>query len=304
MKFDVCLMNPPYGSSGGDTLHLRFVDALYDITDRLIVVMPFGFVTKDVKSFRKFQERLSNKLSIVEEIDSNLFNGTAMASVGIYDFDSNHKSSCKIEYLNGEIEYRNKLSDISEFNEYEQEFVSYLRSQGSQTIVNDLGRLNSWRKQVMNLSEERKLLVIKNLVLKSLQKLNRYKYKYVLLVNRANGVMNARAITKNNGQIFTYEELVDFFIEHPMGIGYNGLLFDSKEAAENCKQALQRPLLRLTILRLQKDQNLTLKTYRYIPKIDWTDSRCLTDEGILELCGCPENKINEYVNYCKILFER
>jgi len=26
MKFDVCLMNPPYGTTGGDDLHYRFTE--------------------------------------------------------------------------------------------------------------------------------------------------------------------------------------------------------------------------------------------------------------------------------------
>ena len=30
-KFDVVLMNPPYGSSSGDTLHLKFVDKILKV---------------------------------------------------------------------------------------------------------------------------------------------------------------------------------------------------------------------------------------------------------------------------------
>ena len=29
-KFDIVLMNPPYGSVGGDTLHLKFVNKCLD----------------------------------------------------------------------------------------------------------------------------------------------------------------------------------------------------------------------------------------------------------------------------------
>lgn len=39
--------------------------------------------------------------------------------------------------------------------------------------------------------------------------------------------------------------------------------------------------------------------FRYIPDIDWSDSRVTTDEGLLEVCGCPKDKAKEYSEYCR-----
>ena len=32
---------------------------------------------------------------------------------------------------------------------------------------------------------------------------------------------------------------------------------------------------------------------------DWSDDRVKTDEGLLEVCGCPKDKAKEYAEYCK-----
>ena len=42
----------------------------------------------------------------------------------------------------------------------------------------------------------------------------------------------------------------------------------------------------------------SLKT-KYIPNINWSDDRVKTDEGLLEVCGCPKDKCKEYAEYCK-----
>ena len=36
-----------------------------------------------------------------------------------------------------------------------------------------------------------------------------------------------------------------------------------------------------------------------IPDINWEDDRVKTDEGLLEVCGCPKDKAKEYAEYCK-----
>ncbi len=43
--------------------------------------------------------------------------------------------------------------------------------------------------------------------------------------------------------------------------------------------------------------------YKYIPDIDWSDSRVITDEGLLEVCGCPKDKAKEYAEYCRKYME-
>ena len=109
---------------------------------------------------------------------------------------------------------------------------------------------------------------------------------------------------QKNGQIFnSYNEFENFFIERNISNGYNVILFNSTKAAENCKIALKNPLLRFTIYRLQDDQNTLCRVYKYVPDIDWSDDRVKTDEGLLEVCGCPKDKCKEYANYCRKVIE-
>ena len=78
------------------------------------------------------------------------------------------------------------------------------------------------------------------------------------------------------------------------------MFFDTVKEAENCKIAMKNPLLRLTCYRTQHYQRmLANRVYRYIPAIDWSNDKVKTDEGLLEMCGCPKDKCKEYAEYCK-----
>ena len=303
-KFDVVLMNPPYGSTGGDTLHLRFVDKCLDIANYQVTVMPFTFVTKvDHKPSKKYKEKFSPYLSEVEEVDSKYFKDTAMPNVGIYVF-GDETQNIDIKYVNSPNETLSSLLDKSEFTNYEKEFIQYLGKQDSQQIIGGCGRLNSWKNIVNNAVDYQ--LALSELVEKSIKKTKQHFEieNVILLVNRSNGGMNGTAISSKNGQIFdNYIDLKNFFIENPLGIGYNGLMFKSKKAAQNCKIALQNPLLRFTLYKLQDDQNMVTRVYKYIPAINWEDSRVITDEGLLEVCGCPKDKCKEYADYCRKIIE-
>ena len=128
-------MNPPYGSVGGDTIHLKFVDKCLDFASTQVVVMPFKFVTKIYhKPAKKFKEKFSPYLSEVEEIDSKCFIGTAMYNVGIYVFGYKTQN-IDIKYVNSQNETLTSLLDKSEFTVYEKEIIQYLEKQGSQEIV-------------------------------------------------------------------------------------------------------------------------------------------------------------------------
>ena len=135
MKFDICLMNPPYGSVGGDTIHLKFVDKCLDFASTQVVVMPFKFVTKIYhKPAKKFKEKFSPYLSEVEEVDSKCFIGTEMYNVGIYVF-GDETQNIDIKYVNSQNETLPSLLDKSEFTVYEKEIIQYLEKQGSQEII-------------------------------------------------------------------------------------------------------------------------------------------------------------------------
>lgn len=309
-KFDVCLMNPPYGATGSNTIHLQFIDKCLNVVDKQVVVIPFTFITKTVKVFNKYKEKFSKYLKSVDEVDSKEFIGTSMPNVGIYIFDKDGSKDIKITKLNDEnSQYINSLLDITEFNNYEKDIVKYLEKEGPQPILHDIGRLNKSKSWFANKTDEEIKEIIKEKAVKSCKKVKLYYDKhpnsYILIANRAlGGPGNINYMSSKTGQILSsYDEILEFCISKNVAIGYNGLIFNSLKAAENCRDAMKRPLLQFCLYRIQKDQNLTRKVFRYIPDIDWSNPKVKTDEGLLELCGCPKDKAKEYAEYCKKIIE-
>lgn len=292
-KIDICLMNPPYGSVGGDTLHLRFVEKCLDLANKQVAIFPFGFVTKvNQKSANNYKIKFDKYLIDIEEIDSNIFN-IKSGSIGIYEFDINKKESdnINIKKLNGKLQIIKSLMDISEFDNYEQKFIKYLENQGTQKIMCSRGAfMFNDDKYESNKTKKVKELCTGNFA--------------VLITNDTNGGMNGTFMSSRVGQIFTSWDDLVYFLSHRKPI-YNLIFFKSKKEAENCKIALQHPLLRFTCYRTQNNQHMNFeRVYKYIPDIDWSDDRVKTDEGLLEVCGCPKDKCKEYADYCKKIIDK
>ena len=304
-RFSVCIQNPPYGSVGGDTRHLRFVDKCLDLAETQIVVMPFTFVTKlHHKPAKKYKEKFSPYLSEVEEVDSKYFKGTAMPNVGIYVF-GNETKYIDIKYADSRIETLTSLLDKSEFTNYELEFIQYLKNQGTQEII-WAGGNRKRKSELQKIAVENHKDFLNKKIIDGCKNLKQHlkTYKSGLIVNNSNGGMNGKVFSSKNGQIFnSYKEFENFFIQRNVSNGYNVILFNSTKAAENCKIALKNPLLRFTCYRLQDDQNMLMIVYKYIPAINWEDPRVKTDEGLLEVCGCPKDKCKEYADYCRKIIE-
>ena len=119
------------------------------------------------------------------------------------------------------------------------------------------------------------------------------------MVNMANGAMNAHYISGNTGLTFNnITEVIDMLYKLKKTNGFNFIIFDSIKELNNCKIALENPLLRTLLSIIQYDQSMTITNcYKYIPNIDWSDPRVVTDEGLLEVCGCPKEKCKEYAEY-------
>ena len=304
-RFSVCIQNPPYGSRGGDTRHLRFVDKCLDLAETQIVVMPFTFVTKiHHKPAKKYKEKFSTYLSEVEEVDYKYFKGTAMPNVGIYVFD-NETQYIDIKYADSRVETLTSLLDKSEFTNYEKEIVKYLSEKKQLPILN-IGRVDKRKKELVGMTSDEIDTFLINKIKRNTLPIKKYLDRgcTILLVNVANCGMNGRAISSNNGQIFTkYNDVEQFFINAKVSSGYNAIVFNSKAAAKNGKIAIQNPLLRFTIYRLQDDQNMYSRIYKCITDINWEDPRVKTDEGLFEVCGCPKDKCKEYADYCRKIIE-
>ena len=301
-----CVMNPPYGAKGNDIIHLKFVDKCLDIADKQIAIYPFTFVTKVTNKVQnKFKERFSKYLISVEEVDSKLFKTTRMPNCGIYVFD-NKKEEEDIKIINhsGDIQKIKSLEDISVFNDYEVNIIKYLEDHRQQPGLWAAGHDHCTKRSLEKQGITDEIEVnkrIKETIISNCKKIP--KDKIYLVCPQAN--FSARFISGRYGNIYDdYNELIDFVTTKDASSGYIILLFNSLKEAENCKISLQNSLLRLTLYRTKDDQNMGYKKcYKYIPAIDWSNYKVKTDEGLLEICGCPKDKCKEYAEYCKKIID-
>lgn len=86
MKFDVCLMNPPYNRS----LHLKFLYKTIDISDKVISIQPASRLYINIKTRQEFINNYKQNNYKLESVD--IINGK--------DFDAGIRDVCAISYFN------------------------------------------------------------------------------------------------------------------------------------------------------------------------------------------------------------
>ena len=326
-KFDICLMNPPYGSTGGDDIHYKFTENCLGICDEVICIMPYALVDKSTKPNPAWRKKLSPNIVEIVRINSNIFAGTDQTDVGIYTFIGNNILNCKDDsYLqtehiklvdsNGNIRYCSELT-ITPFNTYELLFVNLLKNNNKNVInfgylSHENTYVNNYVKKnniVLNTSNEKTIkdIVRQERIRKEAEKLPNG--KVAIICNFYEGSnktgFHAKFIGDITGRIVTKpSDIQNFLKETKTTSGYNLICCDDILSAENCKIAIQNPLLRFCLSKIQVDRCMQPSVcYQYIPDIDWSDPRVVTDEGLLEVCGCPKDKCNEYAEYCRKYME-
>lgn len=301
-KWDVCLMNPPYGSTGGDDIHYKFVEKCLQICDNIVCVMPFTLINKNTGKNKIFKQKFNKNLIYAEELSGNIFNDTTQNNIGIYIFKNNNNNDIIIKYINSTpVHFSDIPTDL--FNNYEKNIIDIFNKYNQQSII--------WLGYLGHMDVYCKSKHIENNKLAKITRLKEYckklsKNKIYLIVNAFNGAMNAKYFNNNTtGLIFTNsKDIENYLIKRLVSTGYNFIEFNTKQEAQNCKIALQNPLLRFILSKTQVDQSMYIKDcYKYIPNIDWSDPRVVTDEGLLEVCGCPKDKAKEYAEYCKKYME-
>lgn len=284
-KFDICIQNPPYGSrrSGDENLHFKFVDKCLKIANKQVVIMPILMYKSSNTKFKERIKEYKKTLLSVEEVDSAIFKDTSMPNVGIYNFDINkhNENDTEITFIN---------KDVTATTSYENEILKFIKT--------DNINYNPFRPEGKNKRENLSSFIDKYI------KSRFNEDKIFLLSNLANGGMNATFFSNRVGQIISSTDKLKQTLINRKGAATTIMTFDSIKEAENCKVALQNPLLRFGLYRLQDDQSMTKRVYKHIPDINWADERVKTDEGLLEVCGCPKDKCKEYADYCKKIIEQ
>ena len=95
MKFDICLMNPPYlGKNRNDyNIHLKFLNKIATISNNIISVQPimFLFKTYDKKSPEQTEKEILSTIETygvnVEEIDGREFDAAFGNKIGIININ-------------------------------------------------------------------------------------------------------------------------------------------------------------------------------------------------------------------------
>lgn len=287
-KWDCVIQNPPYGTFGGENTNLKFVDKCLDISKQQIVIMPSQLIKRDSASFKKYKEKFNSYLYEIEEVDGKVFNSVSMQNPSIYLFDTNKKhNNLTIKYINGEIEkieggIINK--DYSGFNIYEKEIVKYLYTDKPNFFIyspRDKNNLKFWIDKYLSKLPDNKVFMLTTFATSSI----------------------AKFISNKTGQILNNKKELEEELYKRKGERCIIMQFKSLIDCKNCKIAMENPLIRFTLLRTKTDPGLNKKQYSYIPYIDWSDDKVKTDEGLLEVCGCPKDKCKEYAEYCKKIID-
>ena len=285
-------MNPPYGNRkfGDEFIHHKFVEKTLSLSNNISCIMPAKLVYDTSKDKKRdyYKSIYDKRLCSVEILDSHIFSDTAMQSVGIFIFkDTNNNNS--IHIINDLENTENTISslfEVSQFNDYEKNIAKYLEIDIKEAncylcqVAKNPEMMNEWSKNIL-----------------------KHGKSVFLTSNSANGGMNGTWFSSSVGKVFDNINDLNRNFKERRGAACVVMLFNTIKEAENCRDAMKRPLLRFALYRSQDDQNLRRKVYKYIPNIDWSDDRVKTDEGLLQVCGCPADKAKEYAEYCKKIIE-
>ena len=229
----------------------------------------------------KFKDAYNDKLYDVEEVDSKLFEGTNMQNCCIFCF-KDHIDGLHIKYIDGKEENLKCINekDYSGFTPYEKEIVKYLYNEKPNIVDGDSH--GDVKKHLDNYINKRILNKLPD-------------NKFYLIVNATGVQGKANYISSKVGQIFDNKDNLKKWLYDRGGKKCHILYFDTNKSLINCKKSLYKPLLRFPLFKKQSNQSIAIYNYKYIPNIDWSNIE--SDYDILKACKCPENKIDEYLNY-------
>ena len=144
MKFDICLMNPPYDKN----LHLKFIRKCINISKNIINISPVRWLTDPFAQYKrstlKQYEDVAKHIESVESFKNNntLFDIAIYSDLGIYtitnnetDFDYNN--SWKLFKTEIQISLINKICFGHE--KYLADVVEHNKNEGIRVLIGDIG---------------------------------------------------------------------------------------------------------------------------------------------------------------------
>ena len=287
MKFDIIIGNPPYGQHGLGSLdlHYEIAERLFGkYNEKMIFIMPgrVGFSTSE--KFDKWKKKFTNVSNM--DFVGNPFENVAIAGVYIFTFENHNVDKVTVKG----IEY-NSLLDITPFTEYENKFMTKLKNENpNYNGYKPIGSNKEWTENGENYFDN------------YAEKHNFNKNEFYVLLSMANGSKIGQGIcisSQDKTHIVNGLNNLKNYCKLSNNATKVFAKFSTIEEAKNYLIAVQRPLCRFGLVKMQDDQNMTERVYKYIPDIDWTDDRTKTDEGILEMVGFSKEESKEFADYTK-----
>ena len=283
IMFDLIIGNPPYGKKKEKTynIHYKIAEQLNKkFNEKMILIMPHRVLYSSSDTYNYFKKQFNN-VSNIYEVDSEIFEDTQMPDIAIFVFENVIPKELVVTYKNNEVKtYENLLKINNIFNDYEMKFMV--------SLYNEKPNYNPYRP----CNADKTVKFNKNFC----SRFNRTD-RYFVCSNLANGSMDGRFFPKKEttiivSDIFKYLNESDYACKVISS-------FNTKIEATNYVNALNRPLMRFGLIKMQDDQNMTTRCYQYIPEIDWSDDKTKTDKGILELCGINKTEAAKFAKYCE-----
>lgn len=295
MKFDLSIMNPPYGKPKEGTssnLHYDITEYVKNNSKETCSVQPIRMITSSSEKFEEYKTKYDINLVNIEELNSNVFENTNMSNVAIFHWNENKTEKNIIVSL---LDKEYKVSSLNNldliFTNYEKKFMTILKNDNpNYNGYKPTGENKEWNINGENYFDD------------YAKKHNFKENEFYVLLSMANGSKLGQGIalsSKDKTHICNSLSELKTYCKETNNATKVFAKFSTKKAAKNYVNAIQRPLLRFGLVKMQDDQNMTERVYKYIPDIDWSNDKTNTDKGILEMCGFSNKDSKEFTKYCE-----
>lgn len=287
-KFDICISAPRF------LQQKHILDKVIELGKTNVTVLNTNMVNFPTSKTNDRYADIFNKYLIdCEELDKDFCDKNRLGSIGVCLLDSNKKDTdnihIKYKYFKDREITVNNIYNIKKYDKIDEEIINYLKSNNREMYYN-----------FINIHQVKSKSI--NDTLNKFFKKSYRQNKVYLTVNAVTTRFNF--ISGNNGKIFKNKEEFekDYILRKAPFI--NVFIFNTIKEAENCRESLKRNLFKYILLISQSNRTLTANIFDLLPNIDWSNNKSKTDKGILELCNCPQNKIDNYINYINSFVEK
>lgn len=289
IMFDIIIGNPPYGKKAEKSfnIHYKIAEQLKErFKEKMILIMPHRVLYTTDNKLDHFKKVFNNVSNIIEVDSKEYFKDTNMEDVGVFVFENDIPKELVFTNKNNELKnFKNLLNADSIFSNFEMKFMKRL--------YNEKPNYNSYKPNPVDKTPQFNNKFCSRFTTND---------KYFVCSNLANGAMDGRFFPKKAASVIV-TDILKYLNQNDYARKVISS-FNIKIEASNYVNALKRPLMRFGLIKMQTDQGMTTRCYQYIPDIDWSDSKTLTDEGILEMVGCSKKEAKEFAKYAKDYVEK